>query len=261
MHRPSIRRAPGKPKGRLTGSGRPDRSANVPAVVHLLIVEDDPTIRTPLIRALRERGHAVAAAHTAMSGLQTALDERPDLVVLDLGLPDLDGIELLRMLRAVSPVPVIIATARDDEAEIVRGLDAGADDYVVKPFTAAQLDARVRAVLRRGANSQAAAAATVVGDLRIDQGTREASLAGTVLDLTPREFDLLHHLATRAGQVVTKRELLTEVWQVPYGSADKTVDVHLSWLRRKLGESAQQPRYLHTVRGVGVRLSAPADPS
>lgn len=234
----------------------------MPAVVHLLIVEDDPTIRTPLIRALRERGHAVAAAHTAMSGLQTALDERPDLVVLDLGLPDLDGIELLRMLRAVSPVPVIIATARDDEAEIVRGLDAGADDYVVKPFTAAQLDARVRAVLRRGsANSQEAPAATVVGDLRIDPGTREASLAGTVLDLTPREFDLLHHLAGRAGQVVTKRELLTEVWQVPYGSADKTVDVHLSWLRRKLGESAQQPRYLHTVRGVGVRLSAPADRS
>ncbi|MFG2349762.1 response regulator transcription factor [Streptomyces phaeochromogenes] len=230
-------------------------------MVHLLIVEDDPTIRTPLIRALRERGHAVAAAHTAMSGLQTALDERPDLVVLDLGLPDLDGIELLRMLRAVSPVPVIIATARDDEAEIVRGLDAGADDYVVKPFTAAQLDARVRAVLRRGAGSPGAAAATVVGDLRIDPGTREVSLAGTVLDLTPREFDLLHHLASRAGQVVTKRELLTEVWQVPYGSADKTVDVHLSWLRRKLGESAQQPRYLHTVRGVGVRLSAPADPS
>ena len=233
----------------------------MPAVVHLLIVEDDPTIRTPLIRALRERGHAVAAAHTAMSGLQTALDERPDLVVLDLGLPDLDGIELLRMLRAVSPVPVIIATARDDEAEIVRGLDAGADDYVVKPFTAAQLDARVRAVLRRGAGSPGAAAATVVGDLRIDPGTREASLAGTALDLTPREFDLLHHLATRAGQVVTKRELLTEVWQVPYGSADKTVDVHLSWLRRKLGESAQQPRYLHTVRGVGVRLSAPTDRS
>ncbi|MFS8204259.1 response regulator transcription factor [Streptomyces sp. CWNU-52B] len=228
-------------------------------MVHLLIVEDDPTIRTPLIRALSERGHAVAAAHTAMGGLQTALDERPDLVVLDLGLPDLDGIELLRMLRAVSPVPVIIATARDDEAEIVRGLDAGADDYVVKPFTAAQLEARIRAVLRRGAGSREPAAAVVVGDLRIDPGTREASLAGTALDLTPREFDLLHHLAGRAGQVVTKRELLTEVWRVPYGSTDKTVDVHLSWLRRKLGESAQEPRYLHTVRGVGVRLSAPAD--
>jgi DNA-binding response OmpR family regulator len=229
-------------------------------VARLLLIEDDPTIRTPLIRALREHGHAVASAPTAMSGIQSALDERPDLVVLDLGLPDLDGIELLRMLRAVSSVPVIIATARDDEAEIVRGLDVGADDYLVKPFTAAQLEARVRAVLRRGVGHQGGAAAVVVvGDLRIDPGAREASLADVTLDLTPREFDLLHHLASRAGQVVTKRELLAEVWQVPYGGADKTVDVHLSWLRRKLGETAQEPRYLHTVRGVGVRLSAPAD--
>ncbi|MGW1029314.1 response regulator transcription factor [Streptomyces sp. NPDC002577] len=229
-------------------------------MARLLLIEDDPAIRTPLIRALREHGHAVASAQTAMGGMQSVLEERPDLVVLDLGLPDLDGIELLRMLRAVSAVSVIIATARDDEAEIVRGLDAGADDYVVKPFTAAQLEARVRAVLRRGAGRQRGTAeVVVVGDLRIDPGAREASLADVTLDLTPREFDLLHHLASRAGQVVTKRELLTEVWRVPYGGADKTVDVHLSWLRRKLGETAQEPRYLHTVRGVGVRLSAPAD--
>lgn len=226
-------------------------------MAHLLLIEDDAAIRTNLLKALRERGHAVAASHTAMDGLQTALAERPDLVVLDLGLPDLDGRELLRMLRAVSAVPVIVATARDDETEIVRVLDAGADDYVVKPFTAAQLDARVRAVLRRGAERREPAALTV-GGLRIDPGARTATLDGAELDLTPREFDLLHHLAGRAGQVVTKRELLTEVWQVPYGGADKTVDVHLSWLRRKLGETAQEPRYLHTVRGVGIRLSGPA---
>ena len=223
----------------------------------LLLIEDDPAIRTTLLRALRERGHAVAASTTAMDGLQTALAERPDLVVLDLGLPDLDGRELLRMLRAVSAVPVIVATARDDEAEIVRVLDAGADDYIVKPFTAAQLDARVRAVLRRGADS-ATPAVVEVGGLRIDPGARTVDLDGRTVELTPREFDLLHHLAVRAGQVVTKRELLGEVWQVPYGGADKTVDVHLSWLRRKLGETAQEPRYLHTVRGVGVRLSGPA---
>jgi DNA-binding response OmpR family regulator len=229
-------------------------------VARLLLIEDDPSIRTPLIRALRDRGHAVAAAHTAMNGLQSVLDDHPDLVILDLGLPDLDGLELLRMLRAVSRVPVIIATARDEEAEIVGGLDAGADDYVVKPFTAAQLDARVRAVLRRGPDQQGGGGAIVVGELRIDLGAREATLASVTLELTPREFDLLHHLASRAGQVVSKRELLTEVWQVPYGGADKTVDVHLSWLRRKLGETAQEPRYLHTVRGVGVRLSAPAEP-
>jgi two-component system KDP operon response regulator KdpE len=226
-------------------------------VATLLLIEDDPAIRTTLLRALRERGHAVAASTTAMDGLQTALAERPDLVVLDLGLPDLDGRELLRMLRAVSAVPVIVATARDDEAEIVRVLDAGADDYIVKPFTAAQLDARVRAVLRRGAD-QTTPAVVEVGGLRIDPGARTVELDGRAVELTPREFDLLHHLAVRAGQVVTKRELLGEVWQVPYGGADKTVDVHLSWLRRKLGETAQEPRYLHTVRGVGVRLSGPA---
>jgi len=219
-------------------------------VARLLLIEDDPAIRIPLVRALHERGHAVAAAHTAMSGLQICLDEHPDLVILDLGLPDVDGLELLRMLRAVSGTPVIIATARDGDAEVVTGLDAGADDYVVKPFTAAQLDARIRAVLRRGATA-APGAALVAGQLRIDPGTREATLAGSTLDLTPREFDLLLYLAGRAGQVVSKRELL----------ADKTVDVHLSWLRRKLGETAQEPRYLHTVRGVGVRLSPPPDPA
>ncbi|GGN97580.1 DNA-binding response regulator [Actinoplanes lobatus] len=227
-------------------------------MARLLLIEDDPAIRTPLLRALRERGHAVAASAAAMEGLQTALAERPDLIVLDLGLPDLDGRELLRMLRAVSQVPVIVATARDEETEMVRLLDAGADDYVVKPFTAAQLDARIRAVLRRGAGPEEAAPVIEVGGLRIDQAARSVTLDGAVVELTPREFDLLHHLARHAGQVVTKRELLSEVWQVPYGGADKTVDVHLSWLRRKLGETAQEPRYLHTVRGVGVRLSEPS---
>ena len=225
-------------------------------MARLLLIEDDPTIRTPLMRALHERGHAVASASTAMEGVQAALADRPDLVVLDLGLPDLDGKEMLRMLRAVSQMPVIVATARDDETEIVRVLDAGADDYLVKPFTAAQLDARIRAVLRRGAGPQTEPAITV-GELVIDPAARRVRLAGEEVELTPREFDLLHHLAGRAGQVVTKRELLTEVWQIPYGGADKTVDVHLSWLRRKLGESATAPRYLHTVRGVGVKLVSP----
>ena len=143
-------------------------------MARLLLIEDDLTIRTPLIRALRERGHAVAAASTAMAGLRDALEDRPDLVVLDLGLPDLDGRELLRMLRAVSSVPVIVATARDDETEIVRVLDAGADDYVVKPFTAAQLDARVRAVLRRGpSGADGQDPALVVGGLRVDPRARQ----------------------------------------------------------------------------------------
>jgi DNA-binding response OmpR family regulator len=226
-------------------------------VVKVLLAEDDPTIRTAVIRALTERGHAVASADTAMACLQLAISERPDVILLDLGLPDLDGREVLRMLRAISQVPIIVATARSDEAEIVRSLDAGADDYLVKPFGAAQLDARIRAVLRRTTDAEAQDAAMVVGGLRVDPRSRVASLDGAPLDLTPREFDLLAYLAARPDVVVSKRDLLADVWQLPYAGGDKTVDVHLSWLRRKLGETAQEPRYLHTVRRVGVRLSAP----
>ncbi|GAA4046342.1 response regulator transcription factor [Nonomuraea soli] len=221
----------------------------------ILLIEDDVTIRTALSRGLRDLGHAVASSPTALDGLRLAVQDRPDLIVLDLGLPDLDGRELLRMLRAVSKVPVIVATARDGDAEMVPVLDSGADDYVVKPYSAAQLDARIRAVLRRTVT------ATVeplrLGGLTVDPKARTATLDGRELDLTPREFDVLHFLAARPGEVVTKRELLTEVWQVPYGGADKTVDVHISWLRRKLGETAARPRYLHTVRGVGVKLVGP----
>jgi DNA-binding response OmpR family regulator len=227
-------------------------------MAQVLVVEDDATIRSSLIRGLTDRGHAVFSAPTAMAGLEQAVSARPDVVILDLGLPDLDGTAMLRMLRGVSDVPVIVATARDDEAEIVAVLDAGADDYVTKPFGVAQLDARIRAVLRRGAED-ARDNAVEVGGLRVDPRSREAVLDGRVLELTPREFDLLHYLAARSGEVVSKRELLTEVWQLPYGGADKTVDVHLSWLRRKLGETAQQARYLHAVRGVGVRLTPPVD--
>ena len=225
-------------------------------VAQLLLIEDDARIRTMLTRALSDRGHAVATAGTAMGGLQQALRERPDLVVLDLGLPDLDGAEMLRMLRAVSKVPVIVATARDADDEVVRLLNQGADDYVIKPFTAAQLEARIRAVLRRAGEDEAAEP-VVVGGLRVDARSREVSLDGRALELTPREFDVLYYLAARAGEVVSKRELMTEVWHLPYGGADKTVDVHLAWLRSKLGETAAQARYLHTVRGVGVKLTAP----
>ena len=176
--------------------------------------------------------------------------------VNDLGLPDLDGREWLRMFRAVSSVPVVVATARDDEGSMVATLDGGADDYVVKPFSAAQLDARIRAVLRR-AGTDSAVEAIEVGALRVDVDAREATLDDRPLDLSRLEFDLLAHLAAHAGTVISKRELLTEVWQQPLGGGDRTVDVHLSWLRRKLGETAAAPRYLHTVRGVGIKLVAP----
>jgi len=225
-------------------------------VASLLLIEDDPGIRGAVIRALTDRGHVIRSAPDAMSGLQEAMASAPDLVILDLGLPDLDGVELLRMLRAVSKVPVIVATARDEDAQVVRALDAGADDYVKKPYSAAQLDARIRAVLRRSLPEEAPRVYTVDG-LVVDPRSREATVDGVLLDLSPREFDLLAYLIARPGEVVTKRELLAEVWRLPYGGADKTVDVHLSWLRRKLGESATEPRFLVTIRGVGIKLVDP----
>ncbi|WP_327392587.1 MULTISPECIES: response regulator transcription factor [unclassified Streptomyces] len=229
---------------------------------HLLVVEDDPQLRAALVRALRDRGHAVATAATGMAGLDAAVTHRPDLIVLDLGLPDVDGGQVLRMLRSVSDVPVIVATARDEEPEIVAALEDGADDYIVKPFGSGQLEARIKAVLRRlGSGEPDEPEPPVrVGGLLVAPSAREVTLEGEALELTPREFDLLCYLARRQGQVVSRRELLAEVWQQPLGGADKTVDVHLSWLRRKLGETAQHPRYLHTVRTVGVKLAAPEEP-
>jgi len=227
-------------------------------VAQLLLVEDDAAIRGALIRALTERGHAVTSQPSAMTAIQHVLDSPPDLILLDLGLPDLDGYEALRMMRAITSVPVVVVTARDDEAEIIRVLDAGADDYVVKPFGAGQIDARIRAVLRRAGSADPGTAGPLeVGGLWLDPDAHEANLDGVRLDLSRREFDLLHYLALHAGQVVTRRDLLTHVWRMPYGGADKTVDVHVSWLRRKLGETAQHPRYLHTVRGVGIKLGPP----
>ncbi len=222
-------------------------------MAHLLLIEDDAAIRTALIRALTNRGHAVDSAPDAMSGLQQLVADPPDAVVLDLGLPDLPGERLLPMIRAISDVPVVVATARDDEGLVVRLLDAGADDYVVKPFDPSQLEARLRAVLRRvGVAALQAPEVLTVGGLQVQPARHVAEVDGQVLDLTPLEFDLLTYLARNPGRVVTRRELLREVWQRT--DSARTVDVHLSWLRRKLGESVEQPRFLHTVRGVGVRL-------
>lgn len=227
-------------------------------MAQVLLVEDDAEIRRALIRALTDLGHTVSSAAAGIPALEAVLAQRPDLVVLDLGLPDVDGREILRMLRAVSQIPVIVATAREGEQAIVEALDLGADDYVRKPFGAAQLDARIRAVLRRGHVAPGSRPDPItVGGLVVDPYSREVTLDDTPIELTPREFDLLNYLVRRAGAVVTKRELIAEVWRQPLGNADKTVDVHLSWLRRKLGEDASAPRYLHTVRGVGVRLAPP----
>ena len=223
----------------------------------VLVIEDDQRIREALARGLAEAGHAVRTEATGGAALAAVVGWQPDVVVLDLGLPDLDGRDVLRMLRGVSAVPVIVATARDDEAQIIDLLDAGADDYVVKPYDTAQMEARIRAVLRRGGQRDEPETEIRHGGLVLDLARRAASLDGRPLDLTRLEFDLLAYLARRSPEVVSRRELLAEVWRQPYGGADKTVDVHLSWLRRKLGESASEPRFLHTVRGVGVKLEPP----
>ncbi|MFF8264397.1 response regulator transcription factor [Streptomyces virginiae] len=237
----------------------------------VLVVEDDPSIRQSLIEVLTEHGYAVRSAADGFGALREVTQTPVDAVVLDLGLPDLDGGDALRMIRGISSVPVLVATARDDESEIIKILNAGADDYLVKPFSGGQLVARLSAVLRRTSHVPPAGAAaagapvtaateplraTVVGELAVDPGARTAYLAGRELRLTRREFDLLAFLARHSGQVVSKRRLLTEVWREPYVD-DQTVDVHLSSLRRKLGERAAAPRYLLTVRGVGIKLVAP----
>ncbi|ARZ71849.1 response regulator transcription factor [Streptomyces sp. HU2014] len=234
-------------------------------MARLLVVEDDPFVRSSLVRQLTEASHTVRSVGTALEALREVAQVGFDLVVLDLGLPDLDGAQALKMLRGITDVPVVVATARDDEAEIIRLLTDGADDYLVKPFSVAHLTARMAAVLRRSGRGGGAAGEPVpsgvlrVGGLSVDPLRRLAELEGAALDLTRREFDLLAYLAGRPGVVVPRKELLAEVWQQSYGD-DQTIDVHLSWLRRKLGETAASPRYLHTVRGVGVKLEPPAGP-
>ncbi|MFN3219244.1 MAG: response regulator transcription factor [Acidimicrobiales bacterium] len=226
----------------------------------VFIVEDDHQIRELAARALASAGHVVETEGTAMAALTRIVEIAPDVVVLDLGLPDLDGADLLRMIRAVSQVPVIVATARDEEREIVRLLDAGADEYVVKPYSGPELEARIRALLRRAGNGASRAddgVALRVGGLEVDQRARTVRLDGALVECNRKEFDLLAYLAGRVGEVVTRQELFAEVWRQPYGGADKTIDVHISWLRRKLGETAAEPRYIHTVRGVGIKLVDP----
>ncbi len=198
----------------------------------------------------------VDTSPTGLGALEVVTRNQPDVVLLDLGLPDIDGLQILGMLRGISQVPVIVITARDDDPTIVSALDAGADDYVVKPFSLEHVAARIRAVLRRGTDSGGEETLRV-GGLVIDPRQRTVELDGVGLELTRKEFDLLLALASRNGDVVSKRTLLAEVWQQAYGGSDRTVDVHLSWLRRKLGETAAEPRYLLTVRGVGIRLVAP----
>jgi len=216
----------------------------------VLVVEDDEPIAEPLLRAIRRDGHDAHWARTGTEALAVAGNNAFDLVVLDLGLPDIDGIEVCqRLRRADRDLPILVLTARSQEFDAIAGLDAGADDYVTKPFRVGELLARIRAQLRRGSETTVAA-----GDLRIDLAARRAWQHEAELNLTVKEFDLLALLVREAGAVVSRERIMAQVWDEHWFGSTKTLDVHVSWLRRKLGDDPAAPRYISTVRSVGFRF-------
>jgi two-component system response regulator RegX3 len=226
----------------------------------ILLIEDEESITTPLAEALERDGFHPEVAHTVAEGLELGRRLRPDLVLLDLMLPDGSGLDVCRELRSSSSVPIIILSARGDEADRVVGLELGADDYVVKPFSAREVIARVRAVLRRaGAPTAPDEGPIEIGSIRVDPARRSATLEGAPLELARKEFDLLALLMREAGTVVQRERLIDEVWDVNWFGSTKTLDVHVSAIRKKLGDDPASPRWIHTVRGVGFRFVSPEE--
>ncbi len=229
----------------------------------ILLIEDEESIAEPLAAALARDGFDVASAPTAEQGLAAFDAREPDLVLLDVMLPDGDGRDVLRRIRASSTTPVVMLTARGAEVDRVLGLELGADDYVTKPFSAAEVAARIRAVLRRADAARVPRAAEedeiAVGDVRLSLATHSAARGDEPLELTPKEFDILRLLLQRAGRLVRRDELMDEVWDPNWFGSTKTLDVHVSALRKKLGDDPAAPRYIHTVRGVGFRFASPDD--
>ncbi|HEX5496459.1 MAG TPA: response regulator transcription factor [Mycobacteriales bacterium] len=216
----------------------------------VLLAEDDPAISDPLSRALQREGYEVVVRRDGPSALDCALSGAVGLVLLDLGLPGMDGLEVCRQIRSArSTVPVLVLTARTDEVDFVVGLDAGADDYVGKPFRLAELLARVRALLRRRSVDVLEA-----NGVRMEISSRRVWQEEVELQLANKEFELLRVLLEHAGSVVTREEIMRDVWDDTEGTASKTLDMHISWLRRKLGDEPQNSRLITTVRGVGFRF-------
>ena len=225
------------------------------------MVEDEQSITDPLSEALVREGFDTEVAATAAKALELAGSVEPDLVLLDVMLPDGSGYDVCRELRAGSAVPIIMLTARGEETDRIVGLELGADDYIVKPFSAREVVARIRAVLRR-AGDQASAGddgPIEIGPLRLDRARRATVLDDAELDLTRKEYELLELLMSEAGSVITRERLIDEVWDVNWFGSTKTLDVHVSGLRRKLGDSSSAPRFIHTVRGVGFRFAGPEE--
>ena len=219
----------------------------------VLVVEDDESIADVLRRTLRQEGHEVRSSVDGVEALRAAEEFVPDLVILDLGLPGLDGVEVCRRLRVDSDVPILILTARSELGDRVEGLDAGADDYLVKPFERQELLARMRALMRR--RPPRGSAALVVGDLRLNPDTREVNRGDRQIELTNREFELLEYLMRNERLVVSRERLLEEVWGYDPMAMTNTIDVFISNLRRKL-EEGDEDRVLHTKRGAGYVLRA-----
>src|SRR4051812_22195458 len=237
----------------------------------ILMVEDETSITEPLAEALDREGFDTRVAGTVADAIEQTTTELPDLVLLDVMLPDGSGYDVARTLRERSKVPIIMLTARGEETDRIVGLELGADDYIVKPFSAREVAARIRAVLRRadGAGAGGATGATgapgaagpasgpvEIGPVRVDPARRAASVAGEEIDLTRKEFELLALLISEAGSVISRERLIDEVWDTNWFGSTKTLDVHVSSLRRKLGDDSQSPRFIHTVRGVGFRFAS-----
>ena len=229
----------------------------------ILMVEDEPSITAPLSEALEREGFDSAVARTAAEGVSLAGDLDPDLVLLDVMLPDGSGYDVCRELRRDSEVPIIMLTARGEETDRIVGLEVGADDYVLKPFSARELVARIRAVLRRARQPEPAAGddPLEIGDLRLDPARHEVTHTGSPVELTRKEFELLRLLMQNAGTVVSREQLIEDIWDVNWFGPTKTLDVHVSALRKKLGDDPAAPRYVHTVRGVGFRFAAASEVS
>ena len=221
----------------------------------MLLVEDETSIAEPFARALERSGFRTTVAHTGAEAIELATRVEPEVVLLDLALPDRDGRDVCRELRRNSDIPIIMVTASGTLTDRVVGLELGADDYVVKPFATAEVVARIRAVLRRGRAGRGDGGELAVGDLLINLGARRAWKAGEELALTRKEFDLLGRLARDAGRVVSRETLMSDVWDMNWFGSTKTLDVHVAWLRRKLGDDPSDPAHIQTVRGVGFRLA------
>ncbi len=227
----------------------------------ILFVEDEPSIFEPFSTALAREGFEPVVATTVAKAIEIAERIDPDLVLLDLTLPDGDGRDVARALRRQGDTPIIMVTARGTETDRIVGLELGADDYVVKPFSGAEVIARIRAVLRRTQRRDEPMQAVRIGALEVDPASRRATMGGEDIDLSRKEFDLLAELVRHAGSVVRREDLMSRVWDENWFGSTKTLDVHMGWLRRKLGDDPADPSYVHTVRGVGFRFAAPEEGS